>query len=40
VERPKLGELGTIEVVVISIYGRFSKFFILMVVDGLGPKDM
>lgn len=39
-ERLELEELGTIEVVVIGIYDRFSKFFILMVANGLGPKDM
>jgi hypothetical protein len=39
-EKPELEKLGTIEVVVIGIYGRFSKFFILMVTNGLGPKDM
>jgi glycosylphosphatidylinositol transamidase (GPIT) subunit GPI8 len=34
-----LQELGTIELMVTEIYGRSSKNFILIVVDGLGPND-
>ncbi len=35
---PYLEELGTLKVMVNSIYGRSSKSFILVVVNGLGPK--
>jgi hypothetical protein len=34
-----LQELGTIELMVIGIYGRSSKSFILIVTNGLGPND-
>jgi hypothetical protein len=34
-----LQKLGTIELVITGIYGMFSKNFILIVVDGLGPND-
>jgi hypothetical protein len=39
IQRQDLQELGTIELVVIGIYGKFSKSFILIIVDGLGPND-
>jgi hypothetical protein len=34
-----LEKFGTIEMVVNSIYGRFAKTFILVVVDGLEDVD-
>jgi len=34
---PNLEKLGTLEVVVVGIYSRSSKSFILMVANGLGP---
>jgi hypothetical protein len=39
IQRENLQELGTIEHVVTGIYGKSSKSFILIVVDGLGPND-
>jgi hypothetical protein len=39
-QRLDFEELGTLEVVVTNIYGRFSKSFILMVANDLGPNDM
>jgi hypothetical protein len=37
--RENLEELGTMELVVIGIYGRFAKAFILIVVDGTRKKN-
>jgi hypothetical protein len=34
-QRENLEELGTMELVVTGIYGRYAKAFILVVVDGI-----
>jgi hypothetical protein len=39
-QRPYLEKLGILEIMVTNIYCRFSKSFILMVVDDLGPNNM
>lgn len=39
IQRQNLQELGTSELVVIKIYGRFSKIIILIIVDDLGLND-
>jgi hypothetical protein len=38
-QKENLEELGNMELMVIRIYGRFAKVFILVVVDGLGNID-
>jgi len=38
-QRENLEELGTMELVVDGIYGRFAKVFILVVANGLGSND-
>jgi hypothetical protein len=38
-QRENLEELRTMELMVIRIYGRSTKAFILVVVDGLGRND-
>ncbi len=38
-QRENLEELGTMELVVNGIYGRFAKVFILVVTNGLGSND-
>jgi hypothetical protein len=38
-QRVILEELGTMELMVTRIYGRFAKAFILVIVDGLGGND-
>jgi hypothetical protein len=38
-QRVNLEKLGTMELVVIRIYGQFANVFILVVVDGLSNND-
>jgi hypothetical protein len=38
-QKENLEELGTIELMVIGIYGWFAKAFILVITDGLGSND-
>jgi hypothetical protein len=38
--RENLEELGTMELVVIGIYGRYAKAFILVVIDGTRRKTL